>query len=195
MEEKKLLATFEAAGDTFNIYGSYECGTNKDKNKNEYTYPEFYDLTAKKVIDGEEVDYEPKGSTWAGRKYTVEDMIQDFIAKLTVNNSSYSAIFIESGLQDIINQFNNAEAIALTVDNLQIPKAIMSYDLYNIYELVLVTNDFIYYVYDEMIIMFTTNTHGIVSDNYFAEVGFWESVENIKSGKEILLWGELPKVY
>ena len=193
MSEKKLLVSFVAAGATFKIYGSYECGTTTDNNKNKYTYPEFYDLTAKQIIDGKEVDYKPKGSTWSGRKYTVEDMIQDFIAKSTVNNLSYSAIFIESGLQDIISQFNNAEAIALTVDNLQIPKEIFSYDLYNIYELLLVTNDFIYYACDDMTIMFTTNTHGIVSDNHFAEVGYRESVENVKSGKEILLWGELPK--
>lgn len=123
----------------------------------------------------------------------VEDMIQDFIAKSMVNSLLYSTIFIESGLQDIVNQFNNAEAIVLTVDNLQIPKAIMSHDLYNIYELALVTNDYIYYMCDDMTLMFTTDTHEIVSDNYFAEVGFFDSVENIKSGKENLLWGELPE--
>lgn len=193
MAEKKLLATFEVEGDTFNIYGSYECDTTTDNNKNKYTYPEFYDLTAKQIINGKEVDYEPHGQTWTGRNYMVEDMIQDFIAKSMVNSLLYSTIFIESGLQDIVNQFNNAEAIVLTVDNLQIPKAIMSHDLYNIYELALVTNDYIYFMCDDMTLMFTTDTHEIVSDNYFAEVGFFDSVENIKSGKENLLWGELPE--
>ena len=186
---EKLLVTFEVEGDTFNIYGSYEC----DKNTGKYTYPEFYDLTAKKIIGGKEVDYEPHGQSWTGRNYMVEDLIRDFIAKSTVNSLLYSTIFIESGLQDIINQFNKAEAIVLTVGDLQIPKAIMSYDLYNIYELVLVTNDYIYYACDDMTLMFTTSTHEIVSDNYFAEVGYWDSVENVKSGKETLLWGELPE--
>ena len=41
--------------------------------------------------------------------------------------------------------------------------------------------------------MLSTDSKEIVSDNYFAEVGFWDSIENIKNGKEIHLWGELPE--
>ena len=44
-----------------------------------------------------------------------------------------------------------------------------------------------------MILMLTFPERNIVSDNYFAEIGYFESLENIQNGKEKLLWGELPE--
>ena len=41
--------------------------------------------------------------------------------------------------------------------------------------------------------MFTTDTHEVVSDNYFAEVGYWDSIQNIDNNTETLIWGELPE--
>ena len=55
-------------------------------------------------------------------------------------------------------------------------------------ELVMVTDQYIYYAdYDKML-MLRTDDHTIVSDNYFAEVEYEDSIENIKEGKEMVIW-------
>lgn len=60
------------------------------------------------------------------------------------------------------------------------------------YELTLVTNKYIYYNCEDLILMFDFDTRTICSDNYFAEEGYWSSVENIKNKKETWYWGEVP---
>ena len=40
-------------------------------------------------------------------------------------------------------------------------------------------------------LMLSTDNHTVVADDYFAEVGYLNSIENIKAGNEILLWGNI----
>lgn len=201
MSERNLLATFIAneIGVTFNVYGEYVIENNnvfdmftEKPTLIDFNYPEFDNLTATEVKDGVEKHYKPTGETWSGRKYTEEDMICSFIAALTQGDESYTKVFLEKGLQEIVDTYLSDDAIALTYNGKKIPKRILTNNMFYMYQLMLVTDAFIYYGYEDMILMLNTETHNIVSDNYFAEVGFWDSVGDVKSGKEMLLFGELP---
>lgn len=200
MTDEKLLATFvaEEIKEKFNIYGNYDVETGyaySDSGKIEYKYPEFYNITATRITDGKEESYTPTGTTWAGRKYVVNDMIESVISALIMGNTLFTKIYLDNGLQEILDSYMRDDNIAITVNGLKIPKVILGRHLYDLYQLTLVTDTFIYYYSDEddAMLMLRTEDHSIVSDNYFAEVGYTDSIENVKSGKETLLWGELPK--
>ncbi len=179
------------------IYGTYviEKGTcyNLDGSRGFHWYPEFYDLTAKYVEDGMETNFEPEGVSWNGHEYNVADMIQDFLAKQIQHSTLYTTFYLEEGLQNLVDSYH--QDIVITVNDLDIPKRILSNDMYNLFELELVTSEYIYYVCEDIYLMLSTDSHRVVSDNYFAEVGLCQSVQNIVAGRneEILLWGELPE--
>lgn len=193
MGKEELLATFEVEDNKYNIYGNYEIENDTDYMGNPYIYPEFSELSAKQIVDGKEVDFKPTGCTWAGRDYVVEDMISDFLAKEILDNKLYKAYYIESGLQKIIDYYHHEDNIVTVRNGLRIPKYILSNEMFGIYELTLVTNEYIYYMYADRVLMFSTDTHEVVSDNYFAEVGYWDSIQNIDNNTETLIWGELPE--
>lgn len=201
MADEKLLATFrvEETGDVFNIYGEYDIKQGSvvdiigDSKLINFNYPDFYDITATKVIDGKEESFKPVGETWAGHKYECMDMIHAFISSIIIGNNVYSKIYLDAKLQKIVDSYTNDSEVALTVSGRKIPKRILSYNMYDMYQLLLVTDAFIYYNYEESVYMLGTDDHNVVSDNYFAEVGLADSIENVKSGKEMLLWGELPE--
>lgn len=202
MAEKKLLATFiaEEIKETFNIYGSYEIKTGKELdiftegvNMIDFKYPEFCDITATNIVDDREEDYVPVGETWAGRKYTATDMIEFLISALIKGDETYTKLNLESGLQELVNDYLTDDKIAIAVNGKKIPKRILTNTMYDLYQLILVTDAYIYYVHEDQTYMLSTEDHTVISDNYFAEVGYWDSVENVKSGKETLLWGELPE--
>lgn len=201
MTNKKLLAAFiaEETKDNFRIYGSYEIETGKELDlltegveMIEFKYPKFDCIMATKGIKGREEVYTPGGETWAGRKYTPTDMIEFLLAALIRGDESYTAIDLDDGLQQVINSYTAETETALTVKGRNIPKRMLTHDMYDLYQLLLVTDKYIYYGHDDSIIMLRTEDHTVVSDNCFAESGFLDSVENIKNGKEKLLYGNLP---
>ena len=189
IQKDKKLAEFEVNGKRYAVYGDYAIEYGKDTEQNAYPYPEFDSLTAKTIEDGTEKDFVPSGATWTGHRYDVSDMIQDFLAKQIIYNGLYKAVYVEEGLQELIDWFHRE--IALISNNLQIPKRILYNDMYDLYELELVTSEFIYYMYDEHCLMLRTDNHDVVSDNYFASEGFMASVENIgeELSEEKFLWG------
>ena len=193
MGKAELLAIFEVEGNKYNIYGNYEIENDTDYMGNPYMYPEFSELSAKQIVDGKEVDFKPTGCTWTGRGYVVEDMISDFLAKEILDSKFYKTNYIESGLQKIIDYYHREDNIVTIRNGLRIPKYILSNEMFGIYELTLVTNEYIYYMYADRVLMFSTDTHEVVSDNYFAEVGYWDSIQNIDNNTETLIWGELPE--
>ena len=202
MANEKLLATFvaEELKETFNIYGEYEVSVGKEidiistaSGFIEFNYPEFYYTSATRVVDGKEETYIPKGESWVGRKYTAEDMIQFLISALIKGDETYTKIYLDPGLEKIIEEYIKDSEIAIAVEGKDVPKRILTNSMYYLYQLMLVTNEYIYYSHENGMYMLSTDTHQVVSDNYFAEVGFWDSVENVRNGKEKLLWGELPE--
>lgn len=195
----KLLCTFILNNETYNVYGEYDIETDKELDYTtgekpefaEYKYPDFYDITVKKVIDGKEEDYVVTGETWAGRKYVSRDVIESVIAASIRGDDSVAIISLEDGLQKLVNEYKSNVAINyLTKD---IPKKILSVNMYSLYQLLLVTDKYIYYAHDGEFLMMNAESHEIISDNYFAEVGLNDSIEDVRSGAEMLMYGELPE--
>lgn len=57
----------------------------------------------------------------------------------------------------------------------------------------MVTDAFIYYSQYGMFDALGTMDHRLVSDNELADNCYLDSVENIRSGTEKLLWGKIPE--
>ncbi len=187
----KKIATFEIEIDRkktkFNIYGLYSIKKNHDGKK----YPEFSDLAAYVVSDenGDEVYYTPEGKNWAGVTYTVEDMIQQCLMDLSQMGSTFCNVVLDEQLQKMINEYLQD---AILIGEKAIPKCIFG-EMMNRYELFMVTNKYIYYIHDDSLQMYDYETRNKISDNYFAEIGYIDSVDAIKSGEETLILGELPE--
>lgn len=195
--DKHLLATFSMAKieGIFNVYGSFtvEVSTdldilNGDSDVICYKYPDFFDISMTRLVDGVEECYFPEGNSWSGHKYDCCDIANFLISALIRGDKSYTKIYLDSELETIVNSYTEC---AITIGDNVIPKRILAADLYNLYQLVLVTNNYIYYLFGDSMIMLCAQEHTVVSDNYFAEAGFTDSIENINSGKETLLWGEI----
>lgn len=193
----KKLVEFEVEEKKYTVYGEYELkqGTffDEENNRGTYEYPEFCSLSAKVTEDGNELDYNPEGVSWSGRKYTVADMIQDFLSKQMMYSKLYKAVYVEEGLQELIDWYHFD--VAGVFNLLQIPKRILSNDCYDLFELQLVTSKYIYYMCNESCLMLNLADHSVLSDNSFACDGYMTSVENIRSGNcdEVLVWGKLPE--
>ena len=196
-----LLATFKVdeTKDVFNIYGEYAVAEDfvtdivGDKDDVLYKYPKFVDVKATKIEEGIEQEYISEGVYWNGTRVTVYDMIGSFLSSLIKGDSSYTKVYLEEGLQKIVNSYTADSEIAVTVNEKKIPKRVLTIDMDELFQLMLVTNEFIYYGCDEAIHMLSTKDHSLVSDNYFAEIGYFDSVEDIRKGSESLIWGVLPE--
>ena len=183
------LASFKVEGITYSVYGTVEMEKGKNLDMEEYPYPEFYDTKAVIHKGEKEIPFSPSGTTWNGDHYDATSMITDFLLHEMIGSTRYETVYIESSLQEFLSFYKTF----VEIDEIKFQNRILSHDMYEIYDLSLVTNDYTYYMSCDQVLMLSTENRTIVSDNYFAEVGFWDSVENIKEGKETLLWGTLPE--
>lgn len=188
------LAEFKTKDGHFSIYGTYTIETGKTLEKtlefSTYNYPEFYDLEAKQIINGEEISYEPDGHTWSGRKYVAEDMICEFIMCHFLGSALFEFVFLEKGLMSFVKAYTDN---TVQVNGASFNKRVLAHDMCDLFQLFLVTDQYTYYGSDDRFLMISTDTRNVVSDNYFAECGYFESAKNVRNGKETLLWGELPE--
>lgn len=192
---RRLLASFDVKNlkETINIYGKYHSTDIKELEDSKlvsYKGMEFSDISATHMVNGQEEVYTPMGSSWAGHKYNATDVLEFFIAAIIRGDDSHRALYIDDGLNEYIDSYTSN--VAVSVAGKTIPSRIPNNKLYCVYQLYLVTDQYTYYLHDDEVLMLSTENHIVVSDNYFAEVGFWDSVNNIKQGKETLLFGELP---
>lgn len=181
---ERLLATFkvkekEGQFNVYNVYGDYEIS--EDNNDFEL---ELFGCSATKVVNGKEERYTPAGQSWYGVKYGAKDMLKFMLSGYMVGNDMYNPLYIDFGLQEYVDTF--LKAVATEVDGKAVVLKMMS--LSHIYTLSLVTDRFIFYHYEDMVIMLRTDTREVVSDNYFAENGYFESLDNIEKGEEKLIW-------
>lgn len=191
---EKILAIFSVKGKEdvgkFMTYGEYEIAEYAELGSDSYKYPDFSYVKAKVNKDGITSDYSPIGQDWYGRKYTCEDMIVSLILSEIIGAGEYVIEYLDAGLKGCIDLYR---LDSIEVEQITIPKKILYGSLLDLYELSLVTDKFIYYNYECVMLMVDKDTRKIVSDNYFAEVGYWRSVEAIRAGEERHLWGELPQ--
>ena len=172
-----LLVKCRKDGSDFSFFGNFTIETGKHLNTDEkgnriwihYPYCEFSNITVTKIVDGKEIKFEPNGYRWNGTKYCAESMLEYLISALIRKDSTFEVCNLNEELGDVVEWYQ--------------------------FELSLVTDKYIYYLRDDLVLMLSAETHEIISDNYFADVGFWESVESIRNndGEESLLWGTIPE--
>lgn len=176
------------------VYGTYFCDEAPGVGVEPFQYPEFDDLRATRVVDGKEIPYTPAGSAWS-HKFQVDDMINSALATAIwgAEKNVYRILFLHKGLQEFIDGFRSEENYVLSASGLKIYKYILSSDLSIQYQLDLVTDQYIYYSNESLVHAFSTSEHNLLSDNEYADISYWNSVDAVKNGTEKLLWGELPE--
>lgn len=186
------LGSFEVESkekiEKFEIYGELEIVKGQERGK-EYLYPQFYDLVAKKITEGKEEPYIPDGVYWNGEIASVEDMIGNYLADLIRYGTTYKKVYLCVVLQKLVDSYHLPDDNVITVNNLLVPRWILMGDMLQLYELEMVTNKYIYYVFCDDALIMLDQKHDLVSGNYFASVGYGDSVDKIKTGEEALLWG------
>lgn len=178
------------------VYGTYFWDEAPGVGVTPFDYPEFKNLRATKIVNGKEIPYTPTGSLWSHR-FQVNDMINSALATVIwgATENVYRTIFLHKGLQEFVDDFRSEENYVLSASGLKIYKYILSSDLTIQYQLNLVTDKYIYYSNEDLVYALSTSNHDLLSDNEYADMGYWESVDAIKDGTEKLLWGELPEDY
>lgn len=171
-----------------NDYIHYE--TDEKTEKLEFPYPEFYDkklggykldLTTNEISL---IDYKDLGERWIGEPFTIYDVPSSVCAAYTQKDSTCFIQYLEDGLKKILDSPVYEKAL---INGKEIPLRMLDSDM-NVMQLLMATDRYLYYYHDDSYKMINANTLETVSDNYFAEVGFEDSKENIESGEEKLIW-------
>ena len=137
-----------------------------------------------KETDGVISPFVIKAVNWYGVRQTPDDALKDVAGRITRNETGTLTVNnIWPELKQALDEFKKYPAI--TADR------ITPYFIYHrgdIAKLDYATDRFLYYQYScEGLLMFRTEDGAIVSDNEFAEMGYWESKENVEKGTEHIL--------
>lgn len=145
---------------------------------------EFEDLRiTEQTADGTSV-FEPHGTTWAGAKIDEEYAICDVLARFTRKEQGFEMPY----QNDVTRKFTDKFCDTVNAGAYELPKKIVYGSLLSEYTLFLVTDKYTYYNSEDQFLMLVTDSREVASDNYFAEVGYADSVAAIRGGSEKMLW-------
>ena len=153
--------------------------------------PYFYGLKAYTVVDGEEEQYVPTGSTFRGHVYTEEDMIWAVLSNIMLGNQNLKKLYLETDLQAWINCIT--ADIAYADKERKFPKKIWLNA--EIMELYLVSTECIFYGNDDAELVELSWELDYMADGAFAEEGMTQTAIAVKNGEDKILWTSLPKEY
>lgn len=183
----ELLAAVKTEDAEFRFWGNFTFES-EERVDEEFLFPEFYDLELeKKSEEGSYEPFTPNHEHWNGTKVEIEDMLNTAVNAFVFERKEIYTSYLHKELKEWAKTYR--DDVALTVNGKQIPKRIFTSDLNNCMNLILVTDEFIYYGYGSQIVMFGTEEHELCSDNYFAEARLMESYENIALQTETRLLG------
>ena len=170
----------------FEFYGEFEISDEK----NTWLPIEFSNLAIADmdVANGKKVPFELEGTTWSGSKIDEEYALKDIISRYSRNEKGeFEILYLQEEIKALLDECRSN--VALTVEDREIPAKVIYGQMMYIYELDFVTNEYAYYVYEgEVYLMLNTSDGTVVSDNYFAEVGYRESRKAVWSGKDTKLF-------
>ena len=141
------------------------------------------DIQMYEFTESGKVPFRPNCRDWFGTLITVEEALDDVLGRLTRNETgTLNMIYLDSELEKYVALY--LKRIAAEFDGRKIPYEILFKE--ERAHLVFATDQFLYYL-DELgcVNMFRTCDGTLVSDNEFAEIGFYESEEAIETGDEI----------
>lgn len=139
-------------------------------------------------MEGEKVPFKVSGTTWAGVDIDEGYAMADVLSRYTRAELDTTFLYVEPKLKEALKPYE--VDMGLSAVHRISPKVLYG-SFAEEYNVMLVTDMYVYYVCggDEFL-MVETATGEVVADNYFAEVGYCESEENVISGEEFLLFQE-----
>lgn len=145
---------------------------------------DFENTQIYKETDGVVSPFQITAVAWAGYQLTADDALEDVIGRISRNEIGKLAVhYICPELQEFFDELKKYPAIN---SERTIPYFIFHGG--NIAKLMYATNEFLYYANsNDMPVMFHTNDGTLVSDNEFANIGLYESEENVENGTEHIL--------
>mgnify|MGYP003292505304 CR=1 FL=1 len=178
-------------GKKITAYAELDVITSKEADGSEMPIPDFNNIQIKEHTENGDIDFIMTGKSWSGKTYDYEDVCTTTVSCLTRQDTTeFEITNVCKELQDVIDVYLHTIIVA---GGFSVPKKILhNWDM-TVYELSLMTDKYAYYIGGDLILMTDITNNSVVSDNYFAEVGYGDSVENIKNGTETLLYGELPE--
>lgn len=143
-------------------------------------------LEIKEMKAGTIVPFEITAKTWAGQLLTPDNAIGDVLSQYTRGATDFHLISMYEPLKAYLDELKNDCIIA---GDLVFPKKIVYGVFLDEYHLIYVTDHYTYYsdCYDSYL-MLDTDTRDLIGTSYFAYCGYEDSVENVTSGKEVLLY-------
>lgn len=182
----------------FCVYGTYrweKMEHNGDAYVAAFLYPVFEHLRVTQVSGGKEVLYEPQGTRPSDVPKIFKAIATRALATEIMGTVAemFQMLFLDEGLRKFVDHFRSEENYVLSISGLPIYRYIVSGNLRECLELNMVTDAFIYYSQYGMFDVLGSSDHRLVSDNELADNCYLDSVENIRSGTEKLLWGKIPE--
>lgn len=182
----------------FCVHGTYrweKMEHNSDAYVAAFPYPVFEHLRVTQVSEEKEVLYEPQGTRPSDVPKIFKAIATRALATEIMGTVAemFQMLFLDEGLRKFVDHFRSEENYVLSISGLPIYRYIVSGNLRECLELNMVTDAFIYYSQYGMFDALGTTDHRLVSDNELADNCYLDSVENIRSGTEKLLWGKIPE--
>lgn len=182
----------------FCVYGTYrweKMEHNSDTYVAAFPYPVFEHLRVTQVSEEKEVLYEPQGTRSSDVPKIFKAIATRALATEIMGTVAemFQMLFLDEGLRKFVDHFRSEENYVLSISGLPIYRYIVSGNLRECLELNMVTDAFIYYSQYGMFDVLGSSDHRLVSDNELADNCYLDSVENIRSGTEKLLWGKIPE--
>ena len=145
---------------------------------------DFENTQIYKETDGVVSPFQITAVAWAGYQLTADDALNDVIGRICRNETGKLTVHeVCPELQTFFDELKKYPAIS---GKRTIPYFIFHHG--DIAKLAYATNEFLYYVdSNDMPLMFRTDDGTLVSDNGFADMGLYESEENVENGTEQIL--------
>lgn len=132
--------------------------------------------------DGTETHYTPVGMTWSGHQYDEADLL-GIVASIYINNEARGYTFHSVCPELEQMRQSNLQNTICSVNGYNVPAKYYDFRMGWLFKLAYVTNENIYYTYYDSVRMFNTNME-LISDNYFAEEGLLDSIQQVVAGNE-----------
>ena len=165
------------------LKGKYRASGLMGVTEDELPFVEFNDIIIEKQVSNVWEVYSNEVTDWYGVKFTNEQIIDEVLSEVICECSeNYKVTFLAEELLRMVKAYQSQEKVSAILPIIWMKE--------EQYELVLATDKFCYYQADDRFLMLRTATKGLVSDNYFAEVGLDDSLEAIMGGDEKLLYSQ-----
>ena len=179
------ILDFDLEGNHFIIEADISLRQKADDNMESHWPRYFFENTqVYKETDGVISPFPITAVTWYGCPITANHALEDVVERITRNETGKLTVhYVCPELQEFFDELKKYPAIS--------GKRTIPYFIFHggdIAKLAYATNEFLYYEDSNyMPLMFRTVDGTLVSDNEFADMGLYESEENVENGTEHIL--------